>query len=112
MKGFDYVQCQTCGATINAIHKNEYIAAEKLWNDRADERPKGEWIDYKHGAITKKFEKICSMCGNLAAKNPFTLEAALTDFCPNCGSDMRKEKGNGSSLNVIYGEDRVRKVIK
>lgn len=26
MRGFDYVQCQTCGAEIHAIHKGRYIA--------------------------------------------------------------------------------------
>lgn len=34
MRGFDYVQCQNCGAEINAIHKGNYIAAEALWNRR------------------------------------------------------------------------------
>lgn len=36
MKGFDYVQCQNCGAEINAINKDgQCIAAIKLWNRRA-----------------------------------------------------------------------------
>ena len=34
MRGFDYVQCQNCGAEINAIHEGNYIAAEALWNRR------------------------------------------------------------------------------
>ena len=37
LKGFDYIQCQNCGAEINAIYKNEqYISATRAWNRRAD----------------------------------------------------------------------------
>lgn len=35
MQGFDYVQCQSCGAEIHAIHKGKYIDAIKAWNRRA-----------------------------------------------------------------------------
>ena len=34
MKGFDYVQCQTCGAEIHAIHKGRYVNAIEAWNRR------------------------------------------------------------------------------
>lgn len=34
LKGFDYVECQNCGATIDAIHNGKYIAAEEAWNRR------------------------------------------------------------------------------
>lgn len=37
MEGFDYVQCQTCGAEVTAIHKGKYIAAEIAWNRRAED---------------------------------------------------------------------------
>lgn len=37
MRGFDYVQCQNCGAEIHAIHKGMYINAIKLWNRRTNE---------------------------------------------------------------------------
>ena len=37
IKGFDYVQCENCGAEIHAIHKGNYIAAEELWNRRTSE---------------------------------------------------------------------------
>ena len=36
MKGFDYVQCQNCGAEIHSIHNGKYIEAIELWNRRAD----------------------------------------------------------------------------
>lgn len=37
LKGFDYVECQNCGARIYEIHKDgQCIAAKELWNRRAD----------------------------------------------------------------------------
>lgn len=37
MRGFDYVQCQNCGAEIQEVHNpNDYISAATLWNRRAD----------------------------------------------------------------------------
>ena len=37
LKGFDYVECQNCGAEIHAIHKNgKAIAAIDAWNRRAE----------------------------------------------------------------------------
>lgn len=38
LKGFDYVQCQNCGAEIHAIHKAErFIVAAELWNRRSND---------------------------------------------------------------------------
>lgn len=37
MKGFDYVQCQTCGAEIHAIHKGRYVNAIEAWNRRTSD---------------------------------------------------------------------------
>lgn len=36
LKGFDYVECQNCGAEIHAIHKGKCIAAIERWNRRWD----------------------------------------------------------------------------
>ncbi len=37
LKGFDYVECQNCGARIYEIHKDgQCIAAKELWNRRAN----------------------------------------------------------------------------
>lgn len=83
LKGFDYVQCQTCGATINDVHKGKYIAAEKLWNTRADERPKGKWEICSDG-----YYPYCSNCNNEPESGK------MTNFCPNYGADMRKENTN------------------
>lgn len=37
MKEFDYVQCQTCGAEIHAIHKGRYVNAIEAWNRRVSQ---------------------------------------------------------------------------
>lgn len=43
-------------------------------------RPKGKWLsDDGH---------VCSNCGKYAVYNA-SLEEQLTNFCPNCGADMR-----------------------
>lgn len=36
MKGFDYIQCQNCGAEIRSINNGKYIEAIEAWNRRAD----------------------------------------------------------------------------
>lgn len=37
LKGFDYVECQNCGAEIHAIHQNgKCIAAIEAWNRRVE----------------------------------------------------------------------------
>ena len=49
------------------------------------ERPHGEWIDRSDGGrirypFWERYE--CSKCG---------AKSENTNFCPNCGADMRKE---------------------
>lgn len=55
-----------------------------------EERKKGKWIhdgyDIPHGVDWMH----CSVCGRREPHVP----AAMTNFCPNCGADMRGE-GNG-----------------
>lgn len=48
-------------------------------------REKGEWV-YDHWCEFK-----CSKCGALSKTEPRGEE----NFCPNCGSDMRKEESDG-----------------
>lgn len=44
------------------------------------ERPKGKWINAK-----------CSACGNLAPFWPMASTYYHTNYCPNCGAEMREE---------------------
>ena len=60
------------------------------------ERPKGEWVEPQYN-----FENCiarCSECKKIARQKShdtgWGFEYSYTDFCPNCGADMRKEKTN------------------
>lgn len=55
------------------------------------DRPKGEWIKAT-GMMPPEFHghHYCSECGNFAnMEPPFGNREDLSDFCPNCGADMR-----------------------
>lgn len=51
------------------------------------QRPQGEWI-FRKGVTCGGYYK-CNKCGEV--------ERAEKNFCPNCGTDMRKENDNGKS---------------
>ena len=54
-----------------------------------NERTQGEWIVNNYG------EHICSNCGHYALSDEVSdneYEVVLSDFCPNCGADMRGNK--------------------
>ena len=73
--------------------KCEYVLAEAISNGKVIEnednlegiRPKGEWVE-KHDKTSFWYE--CNQCG----KRP--LHLVFTDFCPNCGADMRGYNDN------------------
>ena len=51
------------------------------------EREKGEWIEDGY----QDYPCVCSVCGT-----PQEIKAKfLFSYCPNCGSDMRKEETDG-----------------
>ena len=54
---------------------------EKI-NNNLRERPKGKWL---HDGSEWKYRFLCSECGyKLMGEEP-------TNYCPNCGVDMREE---------------------
>ena len=58
-------------------------------------REKGEWEIYWDNDYLQYCHK-CSKCQSNAPTKPETIhDEILTDFCPNCGSDMRGGTLNG-----------------
>ena len=52
------------------------------FSEGENERPQGEWIIHKDFYENCKYG--CNRCGNL--------NNILSNFCPNCGADMRGDK--------------------
>lgn len=76
---------------IDAAYKEGYCDCEQEWlKERRQERKKGKWIR-ENIVLTinpPQYQWHCSECGKRV--HWFTTEV-LTDFCPNCGADMREE---------------------
>lgn len=49
------------------------------------ERPHGEWIQ----DFTRDTATICSKCGEKAWYKEYSGRITKSNFCPNCGADMR-----------------------
>ena len=58
-------------------------------------REKGRWLSWQGLPIYNDEDRhifVCSKCKNeLEFEEPVTLEDFPSDFCPNCGADMRGE---------------------
>lgn len=46
---------------------------------------KGEWVEFEQRALGHTY--LCSVCQ--------TIHWGISNFCPNCGADMRKEANDG-----------------
>ena len=65
--------------------------------ERYEERPKGRWIlkkEWRGGRWHKWYE--CSCCGekddNYEMYEAMPFAGGLSNFCPNCGADMRESE--------------------
>ena len=82
MEGFmltengDLMLADECGTYV-------YCDPERFKVVFEDERPHGEWIQ----SDKDKYWAMCSVCKKEAICGDFMI---LTDFCPNCGADMRE----------------------
>lgn len=63
------------------------VAAIKALLPVQPERKKGKWIRISDEPFADRFE--CSECGKLPPIENY--EWRLSDYCPNCGADMRGE---------------------
>ena len=83
------VRCRACQCVVWQYYafEEEAVAA---WNKRADDRPRGQWMYADDEHYTSEYK--CSKCG---AVHEFEWYAKLDDFysnfCGNCGADMRKD---------------------
>lgn len=59
-------------------------------------RERGRWLNWKGEPFTKGdfgWDWTCSVCKNtLEYEEPVTAEEFPSNFCPNCGADMRGEE--------------------
>ena len=80
-------------------YENGYLAGQKNISERF-ERQTGKWIlaeetipIHERSDKTKNIFKItgykCSVCGKTKKDHILSMYAEKTDFCPNCGADMR-----------------------
>lgn len=78
------------------FERNEKLIDEWLANcvdDVIDEQPSADVVERKTGKwVYSSFGGYhCSECGKQAPFWCFASTQQLSDFCPNCGADMRKE---------------------
>lgn len=81
---------------LKAEHKYYYYLADEHYirvRDVEDaptieERKKGKWLchDIREGHLIEKYS--CAVCDYYSGTK-------RTNFCPNCGADMREEKTDG-----------------
>ena len=53
-----------------------------------EDRPKGEWV------FDRTLEPHCSECNYVPDYSPRMDDYFFSDFCPNCGADMRATERN------------------
>ena len=90
-------------AVLKAIEGKEYKfqvyeAIEKL-PSVTPERPRGEWIKIRSGDSNFPESIVCSHCNSENSHLDFNEHSepigkvfVTSNFCPNCGADMRGEK--------------------
>lgn len=85
-------------AEIEATRQRKYVFASALnticGNVRnfptiEPEREKGRWVDVTDGICVWK---VCDQCGEKPLWNEWKTDRNLSNFCPNCGADMRGGK--------------------
>lgn len=76
-------------------HDGLFDALEIVQNLPSADRPRGEWIDISEWYTPKQKCSICEM----------VVDGYGSNFCPNCGADMRKETVDYKSIILICDEE-------
>ena len=97
----DYISKEKLMSHIESQYKSfgeDYDALQILGDIEdfpTEERPHGEWI--KKDTYFGKCWATCSVCKKISdgtgQDNGFGHDYSYPNFCPNCGADMRKERG-------------------
>ena len=84
--------------TITMDNSDEYINYEDAVGEieqlPSTQPKRGKWIKYGRGGRIYK----CNKCGNYLDLDGVNAGRGSTNFCPNCGADMR-EDGENSEIN-------------
>lgn len=80
--GVAIIQAQIALDIANYIEKHRQPTIEP-------ERKKGRWVDVTDGICVWK---VCDQCGEKPLWNEWKTDRDLSNFCPNCGADMRGEE--------------------
>lgn len=74
---------------------------EKIDNaPTVEERPHGEWVK----DINMDKATVCSECGEEAWYKEYCGWVTKSNFCPNCGADMREGETNSASYRQVTGK--------
>lgn len=69
---------------VNTDYTDEELGkAQNMAIESLEERKHGEWVDKWH-KLFKEELPMCSVCNNFSIFK--------SDFCPNCGAEMRGEE--------------------
>ena len=75
--------CNSCACVNVCKNKASYI---RNCPDRIEVPKRGQWLDAYEGRFANK-KYVCSLCSAKAPCDDWSWN--LTNFCPNCGADMR-----------------------
>lgn len=84
----------TCENILIKVHNAPTVTPDKIQAIMSDylvyrcepQRPQGEWIELPKAFDSRELPCKCSRCGHILS---FMNHYPKSNFCPNCGADMR-----------------------
>ena len=80
---------QPCEECLLFNECDRLLFALRLYNKNYREQSEGEWLTETGNWIYNVAKKYCSKCGTNARYDKHTHKYILTNFCPNCGAQMK-----------------------